>query len=249
MMQRSIRHVCFDKDGTLIDVHAYWADIVERRALQIMETFHLPTGVAVKDLASAMGVNLEVRKIFPGGPVGYKPRPQVIQGALCALENAGVKAVAEDIEDIFCAIDLQLQKKGGYVIKALPYVREVLREIKKQGIKVSVYSSDRKDNFPKIFQVLGIEDYFDALVGGDDVRFPKPHPEGFVLACRRTGIGERQSVYVGDTLDDMKMAKLAKAACGLGITTGLCPREELSKEASHVFSDLRGVEQFLSNGK
>jgi phosphoglycolate phosphatase-like HAD superfamily hydrolase len=246
-MKKIIRHVCFDKDGTLIDVHAYWADIVERRALEIGRVFHV-SGAGLRDLALAMGVDLSAKRIILGGPVGYKPRTLVIQGALDALRKAGVHAAAQHLEDIFCAIDRRLQQDGGYVIKALPHVRETLRRFQQNGIKISVYSSDRKEHLSRIFRAMGVENHFDAAVGGDEVHCPKPHPEGFLLACERTGIDVSHAVYVGDTLDDMKMARLARSAGGWGVTTGLCPREALLTQTEHVFSHLGEVGEFLSNG-
>lgn len=50
---------------------------------------------------------------------------------------------------------------------------------------------------------------FDVLVLDDDVRAPKPDPDGIQLAIRGTGAEPGRSFYVGDTMTDVRAALAA----------------------------------------
>ena len=243
-MRECLKHICFDKDGIIIDVHAYWGHIIQKRALKIIQYFELSSGT-MSPLAWAMGVDLSKRKITPGGPVGYKPRPAVAQAAVNYLKTKGVETSCEVINKLFSEVD---QQDEDYNSRMIPDADKALKEIKDLGFLITLFSSDRRDNMQNNFKVLNIDHLIDAYVGGDDVSRPKPDPEGFLLACQKISIPVAASIYIGDTLDDMMVAK--RSGCsGYGLTTGLCSREELQNEAKDVFNSLGELVQCLRKAK
>jgi len=54
-----------------------------------------------------------------------------------------------------------------------------------------------------------ITGFFAVVVTADDVREPKPAPEGLQLALRTLGTAPRQALYVGDTGPDYEFARAA----------------------------------------
>ena len=58
-----------------------------------------------------------------------------------------------------------------------------------------------------VLRALGIEDRFQAVVGVDTVRRPKPDPEGARVALARLGLGATRAVFVGDTIMDVLAGK------------------------------------------
>ena len=182
-----------------------------------------------------MGVDLGTQKILPGGPVGYKPRATIITSVAGWLGNLQITAGDDKLAEIFREVDADLQDSGDFNANALPGIVDGIKRLKHSGFKVSVYTSDRYKNTQRVLELLGLRDDIDAVVGGDDVRYPKPDPEGFHKACHLVGVDAAQSVYVGDTADDMLMAKRSGSAGRYGITHGLATREELSVDAINVF--------------
>jgi HAD superfamily hydrolase (TIGR01509 family) len=61
-----------------------------------------------------------------------------------------------------------------------------------------------------VLGAVGLRGCFDVVVTTDDVRRPKPHPDGLRLACARLGIESAQAAYVGDLAGDAAAAR----ACG-----------------------------------
>jgi HAD superfamily hydrolase (TIGR01509 family) len=57
---------------------------------------------------------------------------------------------------------------------------------------------------------VGLLSIFDAVVGGDEVARPKPHPKGILLALQRLGLTPGAAAYVGDSPVDMGAARAAR---------------------------------------
>lgn len=227
-------HACFDKDGTLTDVHSYWAHTCAIRAKTLCARF---PGSSEAALLAVMGI--AGGRIKPGGPVGYKPRATIVAAVAAAL-----KRNPEEVAGVFVEVDAQQQASNDYRVDAIPGALEALRALKARGVKLSVYTSDRAENARRSLAAVGMAELFDAIVGGDGVKNPKPHPEGFETACRLVGVEPARSAYVGDTLDDLRMAQEA-GALFVGVATGLVALAEL-EGAGRALADLSGLETLLS---
>ena len=56
---------------------------------------------------------------------------------------------------------------------------------------------------------LGMTGSFHVVIGFDDVREPKPHPEGILLALDQLDVPPERALMVGDTVSDMEAARAA----------------------------------------
>jgi len=81
------------------------------------------------------------------------------------------------------AIYRELIKRDG--IKILPGVKEWLQQLKERSIACAIASSTIRENIDCAIEILGIGQYFQAIVSGEDVKRGKPDPEVFLLAAKR----------------------------------------------------------------
>lgn len=79
--------------------------------------------------------------------------------------------------------------------------------------KLAVVSSRRRVSIEKILSYLKIEDYFDLILGREDVKKPKPHPEPILKALENFKIKTNEALYIGDMEEDVLAAKAAKVPC------------------------------------
>tara|TARA_Y100000590_G_C15329662_1_gene867175 strand:+ start:44 stop:736 length:693 start_codon:yes stop_codon:yes gene_type:complete len=79
--------------------------------------------------------------------------------------------------------------------------------------------------------LLGLENYFDCVVTGDDVVAAKPSPEIYLLAARRSGFEIASSLAIEDSISGIESAKMA----GL-FTVGL--RTELTSSLDLSLADI-----------
>ncbi len=78
----------------------------------------------------------------------------------------------------------------------LPGVMTHLENLKNRGIKIAIGSSSR--NAPLILDHIGLNNYFDAVADGNDIKQSKPDPEVFLLAANRLSIDPKYCIVVED---------------------------------------------------
>lgn len=88
-----------------------------------------------------------------------------------------------------------------------PDVEEGLKSIKSRGIPMAVATNKAHKNAKALLKAVGLFDYFDVVVGSDQVTNQKPHPEMGFLVMNKLGITAEDAIMVGDTTHDMLMGK------------------------------------------
>jgi beta-phosphoglucomutase family hydrolase len=75
--------------------------------------------------------------------------------------------------------------------------------------KLAVASGGWKPVVKESLAVIGVEDWFDAIVGGDDVTHGKPAPDVFLLAAQKIGVDPSACVVYEDGELGFQAAKAA----------------------------------------
>lgn len=103
----------------------------------------------------------------------------------------------------------------------------VLRKLKGNGAKIAVISTKYRYRILEFTDKAIGENFFDMVVGGEDVSQPKPSPEGVWLAMRHLGCGVGECLYVGDSIVDAGTARSANVDFA-GVLHGTTTRSELA---------------------
>jgi len=108
-----------------------------------------------------------------------------------------------------------------------PGVQAALVRLAAAGCTLGVVSSgDRGEVEPQLTR-LGIAALVAVGVYADDTDADKPDPRPLLLALRRAGaVGVEDGLYIGDSLDDMRMASAAGVR-GIGLVSDMASAEEL----------------------
>ena len=72
-----------------------------------------------------------------------------------------------------------------------------------------------------------LDEVFSTIVGYEDMREPKPAPEGLLTALTQLGATPDTTLYVGDSVTDAQAAAGAGVAF-VGVLSGVTTREELA---------------------
>ena len=113
MIKESIKHFCFDKDGIIINVHAYWHYTCQLRAEYLTNNLNLDPSL-IGQLLWAMGIDPKSRQIRKDGPVGYNPRNVVIDHTVQFLTRLNKKISNSEVSRMFGDIDAIQQKRDDY---------------------------------------------------------------------------------------------------------------------------------------
>jgi HAD superfamily hydrolase (TIGR01509 family) len=73
-----------------------------------------------------------------------------------------------------------------------------------------------------ILKRLGVEEMFSSVVGKDRVVFFKPDPEPVLLCMKEMGSSSKNTIMIGDSINDMKAGK------GAGLITVMIDREGMN---------------------
>lgn len=95
-------------------------------------------------------------------------------------------------------------------ISLMPGILELLNELRRIGLTLGIVSGGNK-MILRILEYHGILKYFTSIVYDGRTVKPKPHPEGYFLCCHECGIHPKQTMMVGDSLDDITVANTANA--------------------------------------
>lgn len=110
------------------------------------------------------------------------------------------------------------------MLKPFPETQRVLTTLHDRGIRMGVVSNRRFTR--AIVEKVGLDPFFDVVIGLEQVSRAKPDPEALLLALSSLKIDPEYSCYVGDTPIDMKTANAARIK-GIGVQTGAFDRTAL----------------------
>ncbi|MBV8517806.1 MAG: HAD family hydrolase [Acidobacteria bacterium] len=87
--------------------------------------------------------------------------------------------------------------------------RELLAALAERGVANGIVTSGSRERVSRELAAHALTPYVRASVFGCDVVAKKPHPEGLLLAMEKLGVRAEEAVYVGDSPEDIAMARAA----------------------------------------
>jgi phosphoglycolate phosphatase len=181
LVMDKIRLVIFDLDGTLINSLEDLTD----------STNHMLTEMGKEKLA------VEAVKKLVG------------QGARRLVERALPDGSSSDIER---ALSIFLSFNDSHIVdKTRLYegVEETLARLKEKRYHLAVISNKNESLCQKVMQPLGINYFFETVIGADSMAFRKPSPEPVLKLIRDFKVMPAETVIVGDSINDIAAGKAA----------------------------------------
>ena len=105
-----------------------------------------------------------------------------------------------------------------------PGTREVLSNLREGGLSLGVVSNRKR--LVLAVERAGLKEYFLSVIGMEDVKNPKPHPESILLSLEDLGSVAGEAILVGDSEIDALAARRAGVGF-IGLATGGTSREVL----------------------
>ena len=101
-----------------------------------------------------------------------------------------------------------------------PVVIQILYE---KGIKLGIVSTKFRYRIETILRRENLLDFFEVIVGGEDVSTLKPNPFGLLLAVKKLNLQSSEVIYVGDSIIDGETANRAGISF-IAILSGVTPQ-------------------------
>lgn len=125
-----------------------------------------------------------------------------------------------------------------------PGIRGILEALSAAGLRLGICTASRGESFRPL-ERAGLLEFFEQIVTAEDVARRKPDPEGILLCMERMGIAAEETVYIGDTVADMR-ASHAAGLYAVGVLTGAGTSSLLSSAGAHrILADLQDLPAVL----
>lgn len=142
------------------------------------------------------------------------------------LLKQGINATAELNATIVRAYRERYMATAKQETSLFPGVRDVLERFKEK--RLAIVTTKHSNLTRKLLDDLDLLQYFNILVGYNDVRNPKPDPESIFKVLEETKVSPAKAVIIGDTIYDIEAGKSAGIHT-VAVTYGVDTREELKR--------------------
>nr|WP_061242600.1 phosphoglycolate phosphatase [Pseudomonas composti] len=184
------RLVMFDLDGTLIDSVPDLAEAVDRMLVELGRT---PAGVEkVRDWVGN-GARVLVRRALAGG-----------------LDHAAV-GEAETEQALTRFLDIYADCHS--LTALYPGVHELLEALSTAAVELAVVTNKPERFVAPLLEQVGLGGYFRWIIGGDTLPQQKPDPAALLQVMHLAGVEAGQSLFVGDSRNDVLAAHAAGVPC------------------------------------
>jgi pyrophosphatase PpaX len=93
--------------------------------------------------------------------------------------------------------------------RPLPGAVDTVRRLEAAGLRLGLVTSGSRVRVEREMAALDVTEAFSAVLCAGDYQHHKPHPEPLLLALARMEVAAGESVYVGDSPQDVLMARAA----------------------------------------
>ncbi len=87
----------------------------------------------------------------------------------------------------------------------------LLKQLKSNDFKLGCCSNSIKETLHLMLKSANIFDYFDIIIGNDEVKNPKPHPEIYIKSFEALGVQPEECIIVEDSQHGIVSAKASGA--------------------------------------
>jgi len=226
-----INAILFDKDGTLFDFDASWAQITAAVLDRIA-----PSPAHWCEMALAVGFDPATRRFAPGSPI--------VAGA--AVEVAGLWArYRRDLGAAQIEAIANAAAEAAPLVTAVPDLPDLLDRLAGRGLRLGVATHDSEAAARSQLAEVGAGARFDFIAGYDSGHGLKPAPGMLAAFAAATGVTPGRTAIVGDSRHDLEMAPRGGAAMAVGVLTGPAGSEDLAAHAHHILPSIGALPDLL----
>ena len=132
-----------------------------------------------------------------------------------------MKIVAPNMWEELVATYRSVDSKLGHarVFRGIP---TLVRKLRHAGAPLGVVSCKRRVLIEAELEAVGLREFFDVVIGFEDVTPPKPAPDPLLAAIGYLGLSRSTAIYVGDSIVDLQTGRAARVRTVLA-AWGLSP--------------------------
>jgi beta-phosphoglucomutase len=184
MIKKKIKAIIWDLDGTLIDfkINSIGA---RRKVIKILRSYGIPK----RELSIEKSILENVRT------------------SRNIFKQHGLKST--EIQEIITEVNnavIEIEHTAALKATVTKGIEEVLKFLKKNDIKQAIFTYNTHANALLSLETAQIASYFEVIVGRNDIRNLKPHPDHLKKICDLLDLEFDEVLIIGDTNTDIEAA-------------------------------------------
>lgn len=209
----NIESIMLDKDGTLENSPNFSQKLAHERA-SLIESY-IKKDIR-ESLLKAWGIRDNIFDLTGLMAVGSREENAIVAAAYVAQRGYSWSEARQIVDRAFEQAHKHCTKTPESS-PLFPGVREMLETFTEAGLKLGIISADSTPEIAAFIQRYQLSEYI-QLILGSDFNFRKPDPQLFLEACKMLQVSPSQTLMIGDSVGDIKMAQGAGAAGTIGIS-------------------------------
>lgn len=198
-IEKTVRAVIFDLDGTMTDTEKYFQR-------------------AWAEAAARCGYYMDREKTLALRSLGMPYVDELLK------EWFGESCRPEEIKALSHSIFSSIAEENGVELR--PGAEELLTFLKSKGIVIALATAGSTDRAEKQLTAAGVRNYFDKVISSNMVSFGKPAPDTYLHACEVIGVRPGEAIAVEDSPNGVKSAHAAGCRVVL-VPDQSAPEEEI----------------------
>lgn len=126
-----------------------------------------------------------------------------------------------------------------------PGMKELIEELNEIGVLLSIYTGKGRKSSEITLKELGIFEFFDMIVSGDDIEGQKPSPDGVDQFIEKFNLSREKVIMIGDAPADIKAARNAGIKAVSVVWDSYAKEKVLQMESDYVFHTVEELSGFL----
>ena len=237
----NVKHIIFDKDGTITDSHVYWSEIIRRRSIAICNEFCLPFDSYNSKIQHSMGLGLD-GLLMAKGPIAIKSRSEVISTLIRMFELENILITEDQLNEIFAHVHIKFSSASHKYIKPITASLAFIDKLVSAGIALSLATSDSLENTIASLKMLNLHQVFSPGIVCCDSGFgDKRNGEPAKALCNMRNIHPSETICIGDAPMDFQMSEAASLKACVLASTGQIPYSNLQSVTSFVCHSLSEI--------
>lgn len=124
-------------------------------------------------------------------------------------------------------------------------IRELIIDLKKANILLSIFTGKGRTSSLITLDELGLTEFFDFIVTGDDVSNYKPSPEGIIKFLEKFNLSPTEVLMIGDAPSDIIAAKESGVEIASVVWDSYAEAEVKKLNSKNIFYTVEELRKYI----
>lgn len=214
--------IIFDLDGVIYDI----TEAINKAVEDAIEKYNL--NVNKDEIMQEIAHLIEEIQNYPV--------PQIILNSYNLLKEVNALKGLKYFKKMRIAVFLFNQfNKYREEAKIFEGIDETISKLSKK-VKLAILTNNKSTYAEEILEKFNLTEYFETIIGFNEVTEVKPSPEGILIILDRWNLKPSETIFIGDMTTDIIAGKAAnvKMIC---VASGLAQKETLMEQEPDILLD------------